>query len=343
MTEALIEKLGYLGISLLLVLGGLGLPVPEEAPIILAAVLSKSERMWWPFALASCFVGVLLGDFIVYFIGYYYGDKVLSLPMTRKLLTLERETQIKGYFHRHGFKILILGRFAVGFRTAAYLTAGILQLPVLKLFLTDVLAASLSTLLMFGLGYVFANQIEGSFDQMKHWLMAIVALVLASWLLHRFHKGRLRSGLRVGPPVLVSDDAPLPPDDLHAPPKSPTDSAVPLTPIPTPEVLIIAPSASEPSRYHCRPSPFPFPSPSPTPPHQSSPSPPPPPTSNRCPPTAPQRLHTSPSRTTPVRSNPTHDNRETSLPLPPYPSATPKVLVAQKFILQIAKIQLRSL
>ncbi len=57
--------------------------------------------------------------------------------MTRKLLTLDRETQIKGYFHRHGFKILILGRFAVGFRTAAYLTAGILQLPVLKLFLTD--------------------------------------------------------------------------------------------------------------------------------------------------------------------------------------------------------------
>ncbi|WP_074310355.1 VTT domain-containing protein [Singulisphaera sp. GP187] len=241
MTEALIEKLGYLGISLLLVLGGLGLPVPEEAPIILAAVLSKSERMWWPFALASCFIGVLLGDFIVYFIGYYYGDKVLSLPMTRKLLTLERETQIKGYFHRHGFKILILGRFAVGFRTAAYLTAGILQLPVLKLFLTDVLAASLSTLLMFGLGYVFANQIEGSFDQMKHWLMAIVALVLASWLLHRFHKGRLRAGLRVGPPVLVSDDAPLPLDDLHAHPETTTDPVVAVEPIATPEIVVISP------------------------------------------------------------------------------------------------------
>lgn len=249
MTEALIEKLGYLGISLLLVLGGLGLPVPEEAPIILAAVLSKSHRMWWPLALTSCFVGVLLGDFIVYFIGYYYGDKVLSLPMTRKLLTLERETQIKGYFHRHGFKILILGRFAVGFRTAAYLTAGILQLPVLKLFLTDVVAATLSTLLMFGLGYVFAHQIEGSFDQMKHWVMAIAALALASWLLHRFHKGRLRAGLRVGPPVLVSDDAPLPLDDLQAHPDSPTTApAVPLVPIPTPTPEVVAaPEAAPPT------------------------------------------------------------------------------------------------
>jgi membrane protein DedA with SNARE-associated domain len=234
LTEALIEKLGYVGIALILVLGGLGLPVPEEAPIILAAVLSKGQRMWWPFALTSCFVGVLVGDFIVYFIGYFYGEKVLSLPLTRKFLTRSRETQIKGYFHRHGFKILILGRFAVGFRTAAYLTAGILQLPVLRLFLTDVFAASLSTLLMFGLGWIFANQIESSFDKLKHWVMAIAALVLACWMLHRYYKGRQRSGLLVGPPVLDSDDAPLPPDDLHAHPETTPPTECPPTPTPIP-------------------------------------------------------------------------------------------------------------
>src|SRR5262249_56152804 len=128
-------------------------------------MLYKSERVGWPLALGSCFVGVLLGDFIVYFLGYYHGERVLNLRLTQRFLTRAREAQIKGYFHRHGFKILILGRFAVGFRTAAYLTAGILKLPALKLFLTDVFAASLSTLLMFGLGYVFAHQIQTRFDQ----------------------------------------------------------------------------------------------------------------------------------------------------------------------------------
>ena len=87
LTEALIGKLGYLGIALLLVLGGLGLPIPEEAPIIVAAVLSHHGQMWWPLALASCFAGVLLGDFVVYFLGFVYGQKVLSLPLTRKFLT----------------------------------------------------------------------------------------------------------------------------------------------------------------------------------------------------------------------------------------------------------------
>jgi len=237
LTEELIGQLGYVGIALILVLGGLGLPVPEEAPIILAAMLSRTGQMRWELALTACFVGVLLGDFIVYFIGYFYGEKVLSLPLTRKFLTREREVQIKGYFHRHGFKILILGRFAVGFRTAAYLTAGILRLPTLKLFLTDLLAASLSTTLMFGLGYIFAHQIQTSFDRAKHWMTAIVGITVALWLLHRYYKGRQRAGLPVGPPVLVSDDVPLPPDDLHAPhPKS--KHANEAHPLPAPTIIV---------------------------------------------------------------------------------------------------------
>src|SRR5690606_23310349 len=126
LTEQLVGKLGYVGIALILVLGGLGLPIPEEAPVILAAILTRNGQMSGVLAFSTCLGGILLGDFIVYLLGYFFGERVMSLPLTRRLLTKAREAQIKGYFHRHGFKILILGRFAVGFRTAAYLTAGIL-------------------------------------------------------------------------------------------------------------------------------------------------------------------------------------------------------------------------
>src|SRR4029078_508685 len=104
----------------------LGLPVPEEAPIIVAAILARKGTMHWIPALGSCVAGVVVGDFVVYFLGFFYGEKVLSLPLTRKFLTRAREAQIKGYFHRHGFKILVLGRFAVRVQTAAYLTARLL-------------------------------------------------------------------------------------------------------------------------------------------------------------------------------------------------------------------------
>ena len=275
MAEQIIAHLGYLGIALILILGGLGLPIPEEAPVILAAVLSRTDQMFWPYALATCLVGVLVGDFIVYFLGYHYGEKVLSLPVTRRLLTRAREAQIKGYFHRHGFKILVLGRFAVGFRTAAYLTAGILKLPPLKLLLTDLLAASLSTFLMFGLGYIFAHQIQSGIREVQQWFTLALAAGLAVWLGYRYYKGRQRAGLPVGPPVLFGEEPPLPRDDLEACPDEPqreVDSLLERRP----------PSASSIRRAHPSPSvpppaaPPPASAPSPAPPPTTAPSPAPP-------------------------------------------------------------------
>jgi membrane protein DedA with SNARE-associated domain len=219
LTEHLIGQLGqfgYLGIILALVLGGLGLPIPEEVPIILAAVLARNEQMTPPLALASCLAGVLLGDLVVYFLGFFYGEKVISLPITRRLITRQREAQIKGYFHRHGFKILVSGRFVPGFRTAAYLTAGILKLPTLKLILIDLVAASLTTLLMFGLGYAFAHQIQKGIREVQQWVTIAVAIGIALWLLIRYYRARHRAGLPVGPPVLEADDVPLPTEDLRA-------------------------------------------------------------------------------------------------------------------------------
>jgi hypothetical protein len=100
-------------------------------------------------------------------------------------------------------------------------------LPTLKLFLTDLFAASISTLLMFWLAYAFASQVEKGFDEAKHYITPVIGLVVAGWLLHRYVKARLNAGKRVGPPVLVSDDAPLPPDDLQA-----RSGELPVCPIP---------------------------------------------------------------------------------------------------------------
>jgi membrane protein DedA with SNARE-associated domain len=216
LTEHLIEQLGYLGIALILILGGLGLPIPEEVPIIFAAVLSRNGQLSGLLALASCWIGVLLGDLVVYFLGYFYGEKVLSLPLTRRLLTRQREAQIKGYFHRHGFKILVSGRFVPGFRTAAYLTAGILKLPTLRLLLTDLVAASLTTVVIFGLGFAFAYQIQKGIREVQQWVTIIAALGVAAWLVVRYYRARRRAGQPVGPPVLESDDAPLPQTDLRS-------------------------------------------------------------------------------------------------------------------------------
>lgn len=217
-----------MGIALILVLGGLGLPIPEEAPIILAAVLTRNGQMSAIPAFGTCLLGVLLGDFVVYLLGYCYGEKVLRFPLTRRFLTRQREAQIKGYFHRHGFKILVSGRLVPGFRTAAYLTAGILKLPALKLLITDLIAVSMTTSLMFGLGFLFADQIQRGIHEVQQWLMLVLAAGVLGWVLYRYERARRQAGKAVGPPVLDVDEVPLPALDEEPEPGS--DRVVPAGP-----------------------------------------------------------------------------------------------------------------
>ena len=178
MTEQLIGKLGYLGIALILILGGLGLPIPEEAPIILAAVLSRNGKLTWPLALGKLsgrrparrhgglFPGVLLRREGA----QPAADPPAAHPPAR--------SPDQGIFSPPRVQDPGSGRFVPGFRTAAYLTAGILKLPPLKLLSTDLVAASLSTLFMFGLGYAFAYQIQKGIREVQQWVTVLVAVVV---------------------------------------------------------------------------------------------------------------------------------------------------------------------
>ena len=58
--------------------------------------------------------------------------------------------------------------------------------------------------------------------EVQQWVTVIVAVGVAIWLLIRYYKARDRAGLPVGPPVLDSDDVPLP--DGRSPGRSSTEA-----------------------------------------------------------------------------------------------------------------------
>ena len=64
--------------------------------------------------------------------------------------------------------------------------------------------------------------------------------LLSAWLVHlyRDYKARQRAGQLVGPPVPVTDEVPLPPDDLH-PATHPASAPAPPPAAPEPPVLTV--------------------------------------------------------------------------------------------------------
>ena len=62
MIENFIEQFTYLGIFLVLFAAGVGMPLPEEVPVIASAVLAHEGVVRWWLVLPVCIAGVLSGD-----------------------------------------------------------------------------------------------------------------------------------------------------------------------------------------------------------------------------------------------------------------------------------------
>jgi len=184
MIQGFVEQFTYLGIFGVLLLASLGVPVPEELPIVTAAVLSHEGLVRWWVALPVCVVGVLSGDVILYWAGRRWGEHVLNWRVVRLVLNPEREARFKAAYRQHAGKTVFMVRHVMGLRAAAFLTAGIAQVPFWKFLGADSGAAMLGVPVNFWLVYLFTDQLEevlADIHRVQRWvgLLAVVAIATA--------------------------------------------------------------------------------------------------------------------------------------------------------------------
>jgi membrane protein DedA with SNARE-associated domain len=183
--DTLIEQFTYLGILGVLFLAGLGVPIPEELPILAAGALAHEQIIRWWIALPLCIVGVLSGDVVLYWVGHHWGERVLGWRIVRRVLSPAREERLKSAYRSHGVKIVFTARHVMGLRAAAFLTAGIAHIPFWKFLAVDAAASMLGVPTGFGLAYFFADRIEqivADVHRVERWLM-LLALVAISALI----------------------------------------------------------------------------------------------------------------------------------------------------------------
>lgn len=184
----------YWGILLLLILGGIGLPFPEDLILILAGQLAYSEDLNLAWMLVICFVGVLPTDFLLYYAGKKYGRAIWRQRFVRRILTPQRRVQVMGQFKKRGDMVVFIARFIGGFRSPVFITAGILKMPAWRFFLLDVLA-SLASIPIFVLGAFYLGQrfSEGAHHIAKKitlYLMIGVGVIFIALVLKIWHASR---------------------------------------------------------------------------------------------------------------------------------------------------------
>ena len=102
--------------------------------------------------LMVAFVGILVGDLVIFSAGRKYGNDLTGSRWFSRLVTEDKRCQVEGYFARHGSKLVLMARFLPGVRVVTYFVAGASPMPTWRFLIVDALAACASVPLWMLLG-----------------------------------------------------------------------------------------------------------------------------------------------------------------------------------------------
>jgi membrane protein DedA with SNARE-associated domain len=147
----------YLGLFILLILGGIGFPFPEGVTLILCGLLISTKVIQPVYALVIVYSGVLIGDYLFYSFGRKYGRMIIRHRVFRKVLPPQRLEMLENKFNKWGILFILIGGRLIG---EIFLVAGILKMPRIKFLAIDVLSSLLSVAIWVGVGYVGGHTLQ---------------------------------------------------------------------------------------------------------------------------------------------------------------------------------------
>jgi membrane protein DedA with SNARE-associated domain len=177
--SAYIEHFTYLGLFVVLMLCGLGLPIPEDVAMLTGGYLAHRGITRYPITLVVSLLGVVAGDNSLFFMGRRFGSglvRYFTLAWPGRQHQIER---IERFMRRHGARAVFYARFLAGLRALVYLSAGSFGVRPAVFLFYDLLGALISVPIVVTLGYIFGKQLEmmvryiGGFER----LIAIVAIL----------------------------------------------------------------------------------------------------------------------------------------------------------------------
>lgn len=125
---AWLSHYGYAALFGLLVLGIVGLPIPDETLLVFSGYLISRGRMQAPLAFCAGFAGSICGISLSYWIGRTVGHSILIRYGKFVRITQDRLDRVHRWFQKVGEWLLTFGYFIPGVRHFTALVAGMSEL-----------------------------------------------------------------------------------------------------------------------------------------------------------------------------------------------------------------------
>jgi membrane protein DedA with SNARE-associated domain len=198
-----LQNFSYVGIFFILLLCGLGVPLPEEPVLIASGYVAYQKITDLNLTILVAMVGILLGDLIAYLLGRRYGSHPELLSFSRRFVTSRQLAKARRFLHDHGNRTIFIVRFMPGLRMPTYFLAGSMGVRMSVFIGYDFLAALISVPVSIVAAWYFGPQIDqalrftGRFHKV---ILAAIGLFLLYWGYRAFqHFRRPAAGRRSKP------------------------------------------------------------------------------------------------------------------------------------------------
>ncbi|MDB6019563.1 MAG: hypothetical protein JWR19_4052 [Pedosphaera sp.] len=158
----------------------------EDVPTVSAALLAAAGNLTWKAGFLGCFLGIWMGDALLYGVARGVGRPLLERAWTKRFFDPLAVARSEQWFSQNGTWLLVSSRFIPGTRLPTYLAAGFLRLPFGRFLLVTGSAVAFWTIAIFALAHIFGSDLLNWLHRFNHSGWAILLMIAVLVILIRF-------------------------------------------------------------------------------------------------------------------------------------------------------------
>jgi len=187
--SALLQQWRYPAIFIVVILGNVGLPIPEETVLALGGFLGERGILHVPTVIAVGLLGAIVGDNIGYWLGRRYGRDALERYGRHIGITPDRLAKVSAFVARYGGFAIFGARFLPGARSLAGPVAGVVGIAPRTFIFANTLGALIYVPYAVGIGYAVSygagDTIHRLVGRIEPYVIAVIVLVTLAVIVRR--------------------------------------------------------------------------------------------------------------------------------------------------------------
>ncbi len=174
---SIVDRLGAVGVGLLILLENVIPPIPSEVILPLAGFRARAGAFDVVTVWAAATAGAVLGALLLYALGVWLGYERLHRLAGKRWFVLTGQKDLErghALFENHGGKVVLLARCVPFLRSVVSIPAGVVGMPIGRFALLTAIGSGLWNALFVGLGWYLGE----NWSAVEQWIGPVSYVVL---------------------------------------------------------------------------------------------------------------------------------------------------------------------